>query len=145
MAAMLLMLQWFSCQIRKIAGCMRRKCRERFPRHLLKGTRRASDPSTHHGTCVTHVLWCTLGSLTRGGGQNVTDIPGECATRNFSYLVFSDIAYSISSVLNGNISGVCVTSWLKFGCYYVVTTRLDNAATSTPGGYATTTDTRPCL
>ena len=26
-----------------------------------------------------------------------------------------------------------------------VTTRLDNAATSTPGGYATTTDTRPCL
>ena len=26
-----------------------------------------------------------------------------------------------------------------------VTTRLDNAATSIPGGYATTTDTRPCL
>ena len=27
----------------------------------------------------------------------------------------------------------------------IVTTRLDNAVTSTPGGYAITTDTRPCL
>ena len=26
-------------------------------------------------------------SLTRGGGENVTGIPGACATRNFTYLV----------------------------------------------------------
>ena len=23
----------------------------------------------HHGTCATHMLWCMLGSLTRGGGK----------------------------------------------------------------------------
>ena len=27
---------------------------------------RVSDPDTHHGTCVTHVLWCMPGSLTCG-------------------------------------------------------------------------------
>ena len=27
---------------------------------------RASDPGMHHGTCVTHVPWCMLGSLTTG-------------------------------------------------------------------------------
>ena len=27
---------------------------------------RVSDPDMHHGTCVTHVLWCMPGSLTRG-------------------------------------------------------------------------------
>ena len=26
----------------------------------------ASDPDMHHGTCVTHVPWCMLGSLTSG-------------------------------------------------------------------------------
>ena len=45
-----------------------------------------SDPGMHHGTCVTHVRWCMLGSLTRGGGENVPDIPGACATRNWTYL-----------------------------------------------------------
>ena len=25
-----------------------------------------SDPDMHHGTCVTHVPWCKLGSLTSG-------------------------------------------------------------------------------
>ena len=29
-------------------------------------TPRVSDPDMHHGTCVTHVPWCMLGSLTRG-------------------------------------------------------------------------------
>ena len=46
-----------------------------------------SDPGKHHVTCVTHVPWCMPGSLTRGGGENVTVIPGACATRNFLYLV----------------------------------------------------------
>ena len=27
---------------------------------------RVSDPDMHHGTCVTHVLWSMLGSLTSG-------------------------------------------------------------------------------
>ena len=27
---------------------------------------RVSDPDMHHGTCVTHVPWCTPGSLTGG-------------------------------------------------------------------------------
>ena len=27
---------------------------------------RVSDPDMHHGTCVTHVSWCTPGSLTSG-------------------------------------------------------------------------------
>ena len=27
---------------------------------------RVSDPDMHHGTCVTHVPWCMLGSLTNG-------------------------------------------------------------------------------
>ena len=27
---------------------------------------RGSDPGMHHGTCVTHVPWCTPGSLTSG-------------------------------------------------------------------------------
>ena len=27
---------------------------------------RVGDPDMHHGTCVTHVLWCMPGSLTSG-------------------------------------------------------------------------------
>ena len=66
--------------------CMHRGCRERFPRHRLKSKPLVSDPGMHHGTCVTHVPWCISGSLTRGGGENVPDIPGACATRNLTYL-----------------------------------------------------------
>ena len=40
----------------------------------------------HHGTCVTHVPWCMSGLLTRGGGKNVTGIPGAGASHNFTYL-----------------------------------------------------------
>ena len=47
----------------------------------------ASDPSMHHGTCITHVPWCMSGSLTRGGEEDVTDNPCACATRNLAYLV----------------------------------------------------------
>ena len=32
-----------------------------------------------------HVSWCMLGSITRGGGENVPDIPSVCVTRNFTY------------------------------------------------------------
>ena len=41
----------------------------------------------HHGTCVTHVPWCMLGSITRSDGEIVPGIPGACATPNFTYLL----------------------------------------------------------
>ena len=71
---------WASYQIHKIAGCA---CtgnagnvspRRRFHRKPL-----VSDPSMHHGTCVTHVPWCMSGSLTCGDGENVPGILGACA------------------------------------------------------------------
>ena len=46
-----------------------------------------SDPGMHHGICVMHVPWCMPGSLTRGGGENASGIPGACITHNFAYLV----------------------------------------------------------
>ena len=67
--------------------CMRRECRGRFPRYRLQSKPLLSDPGMHHGTCVTHVPWYMLGSLTRDGGENFPGIPGACATRHFAYLV----------------------------------------------------------
>ena len=66
---------------------VRRDCRERFLRHRLQRKPLVSDPGMHHGTCVTHVLWCMSGSLTRDDVENVTGILGACTTRNFAYLV----------------------------------------------------------
>ena len=65
---------------------MHRECRERFPRHRLQIKPLVSDPSMHHGTCVTHVPWCMSGSLTRSCGEDVSGIAGACVTRNFTYL-----------------------------------------------------------
>ena len=61
------------------------ECREHFPRWLQRKPL-VSDPDMHHGTCVTHVPWCMLGSLTRGGRENNPGIPGTYTTRNFTYL-----------------------------------------------------------
>ena len=36
-----------------------------FPLHRFQRKSLVSDRGMHHGTCVTHVLWCMLGSLTR--------------------------------------------------------------------------------
>ena len=77
-----LLLNTQNCGLR-----MRRECRERFPRHRLQRKPLVSDPGMHHGTCVTHVPWCLSGLLTRGVGENVPNIPGACATGNFTYLV----------------------------------------------------------
>ena len=63
---------------------MRRECRERFPHHRFQRKPRVSDHGVHHGTCPTHVPWCMSGSLTHGGGENVS---GACATRNFACLL----------------------------------------------------------
>ena len=65
---------------------MRRECRERFPHH-----RGIAIP-----TCITARAWRTCRDVCRdrylavsyeaGGGENVSGIPGACATRNFTYL-----------------------------------------------------------
>ena len=65
---------------------MCRECRERFHRHWLQRNPQFSDPAMHHGTCVTHVPWCTSGSLTCGGGENVPGIPGTSATNPQFYI-----------------------------------------------------------
>ena len=65
---------------------MRRECREHFPRHRFQRKPLVSDPTMHHGTCITHVPWCMSGSLPHGGGENFPGIPGACATHNFTYL-----------------------------------------------------------
>ena len=65
---------------------MRQECRQRFPRHRLQRKPIVSDPTMHHGTGVTRVLWWLSGSLTRGVGENARGIPGACATRNFTHL-----------------------------------------------------------
>ena len=57
-----------------------------FPNYRLQRKPPVSHHSMYHGTCVTHVMCYMSGSLTRGGGENVTGIPGACATRNFKYL-----------------------------------------------------------
>ena len=68
---------------------MRRECQERFPRHRLQRKPLVSDPGMHHGTCVTHVPWCMLRSLTGGGGGNVPGIPSAYATCDFTYMARS--------------------------------------------------------
>ena len=50
--------QWASYQIRKIAGAHAPGMPGKF-----SPPPRVSDPGMHHGTCVTHVPWCMLGSL----------------------------------------------------------------------------------
>ena len=74
--------------LRKIEGCAcAGNAGNVFPATDFKGKPLVSDPGMHHGTCVTPVLWCMLGSLTRGGGENNPDIHGACATCNFAHLV----------------------------------------------------------
>ena len=57
-----------------------------FSRRRMQGKPLVSDPDMHHGTCVTHVTWCMSGPLTSGRGENVSGIPGACATHNFTFL-----------------------------------------------------------
>ena len=57
-----------------------------FPRHWLQKKPLVRDPGMHHVTCVTHMPGCMSGSLTRGGGENVPNIPGAWATRKIIYL-----------------------------------------------------------
>ena len=59
---------------------------ESFPHNRLQRKSLVNDPGMHYDTCVTHVPWCMSESLTRCSGENVTGIPGACATRNYVYL-----------------------------------------------------------
>ena len=68
---------------------MRWECWERFPHHRLQKKPLISHLGMYHATCVTHVSWWMLGSLNRGGGENVPGIPGACATRKSTYLARS--------------------------------------------------------
>ena len=68
---------WDSYQIRKIAGLAYvENAGNISPPPLV------SDPSMHHGTCVTHVPWRMSGSLTCHDGKEVHSIPGACATNS---------------------------------------------------------------
>ena len=80
--------------------CMRRECRESFPRCRLQSKSLVSNPRMHHGTLVSHVPWCMSGSLTSDGGENVPGIPGACATRDISYLVRSPCLDSLHKALS---------------------------------------------
>ena len=75
-----MLTQWASYQIRKIACCAcAGNAGNVFPRRRFQMKPLVSDPGMHPGTCVTHVPWCTSGSLTCGDGENVPGIPGACA------------------------------------------------------------------
>ena len=71
---------WATYQICKIVGC---PCTGNTGNVFLttdfKGNLLTSDPSMHHGTCVTHVPLCMSGSLTYDGGENIPGIPCACA------------------------------------------------------------------
>ena len=77
----MMIIQWASYQISKIASCAcAGNAGNVFPRGQLQRKPLVSHPGMHHGTCVTHVPWCMSGSRTRGGGENVPDILGACAS-----------------------------------------------------------------
>ena len=72
---------WASCQIRKIAVCA---CVGNvFP------PPRISDPDMHYGTCVHDTCRDRklAVSVEVGGGENVSGMPGACATGDFTCLV----------------------------------------------------------
>ena len=75
---------WASCQIRILRVAHAPGMPGTFFPPPISRKPQVSDPDMHHGTCVTHVPWRKSGSLTSGGGEN---IPGACATCNFTYLV----------------------------------------------------------
>ena len=74
---------------------MRWEYRERFPRHRLQRKPLVSDPDMHHGTCVTHVPWRILGSLTRGGGEMFPAFPAHAYLARGPWVMM----YSVASFL----------------------------------------------
>ena len=68
--------QWVSCQVRKIAGC------------ACAGNAGNVFPTTNFKrNCQLAITTCmTVCAPTRGGGKNVPGISGACAMRNFTHL-----------------------------------------------------------
>ena len=88
MQSLFMMMSWASYQIRKIAGCACAGNAGNISprrRHLRK--RLVSDPGMHHGTCVTHVPWCTSGPLIRGGRKKRSRHSRRMRARDFAHLV----------------------------------------------------------
>ena len=106
-------IQWASCQIRKITGA-----------HApgMPGTfsppPRVSD--MHHGTCVTHVPWCMQGSLTSGsfevGGEGKRSRHSRCM-RNPKFYVSGkrpmDTLFSSLDICVGNRQITSGFPWQK--------------------------------
>ena len=70
-------LAW-AYQMRKNAGCAcAGNAGNVFPHRRLQRKQLVSDPGMHHGTCVTHVLWCMSGSLTSGDGKMFSAFPAH--------------------------------------------------------------------
>ena len=70
----------------------------------LSPSPRFTDPDMHHGTCVTHVPWCMPGSLTGDGEENVSGIPGTCATHNFTI-------WKEAHVISFPVGNIHINSW----------------------------------
>ena len=77
-----------------------------FPCRWLERKPLVSDPDMHHGTSVTHVPWWMTGSLTRGGGENVPDIPDACTTCTYlargpleTALLCNDVSHCLDASL----------------------------------------------
>ena len=105
---------------------------------------RVTDPDMHHDTCVTHVPWCTPGSLTSGSLQspwrwNVPGIPGAWATDKFTYLVrgplptqitphISHLAHTIYEFAKSNTKTLlgCSPGFIEHTLFYSSPTLLMN-------------------
>ena len=48
-----------------------------FSRNRLIRKPLVSDRGMHHGTCVTHAMWCMSVSLTRGSGESFPAFPAR--------------------------------------------------------------------
>ena len=76
--------------------CMRRECREHFPRH------RGLAIPTCITACDAYQDRLLTVSFEVGCGENVPGIPGACATRNFTCMV------------RGPLSAWCVVAWHQY-------------------------------
>ena len=81
------MCQWVSCQIRKIAGCAcAGNAGNVSPRGRPQTNPQVSDPGMHHGTCVTHVPWCSRDSLSPVAGKTLPVFSAHAHPQFYVYL-----------------------------------------------------------
>ena len=89
--------------------CMRRECRERFPRRRIQRKPRVSDPGMHYGTCVTHVPWCMSGSLYPQWWGKRSRHSRRMRIRNLTYLA-RGLCYDSKCIHVINLSVVRITA-----------------------------------